>query len=350
MEKLMKKNIEGLRPYTVPNLSIHTKLDANENPYNLFGILKEKIIKEIEKLDVNRYPDSDSDELRELLSYQIGLTKENILCGNGSDEVIQIIINTFVDKDDYVVTHSPTFSMYKIFTQIAGGKISEVLSDEFFGVNIEQIIEEANRKKAKIIFLCNPNNPTGTPFSRQDIERIIKSTRSIVIVDEAYYEFLDETVVDLVKEYDRLIVLRTLSKAFGLAGARVGYGVASVNTMGMLYRVKPPYNLNIFSQVAGKIFVENSALVHEYVKKIKDERTYLFDKITNVEGIHVFPTASNFILIKTEKADKILKMAINEGIALRGFKGEGNLKNCIRVSVGTRDENNRFINLLQRVG
>ncbi|QEK11911.1 histidinol-phosphate transaminase [Crassaminicella thermophila] len=349
MLSLVKKNIYSIKPYRISKEYIHTKLDANENPYNLLDILKEKFIENIDNLNINRYPDTNSDELRELLAEYVDVKKENILCGNGSDEIIQVIINTFVDKDEYVITHSPTFSMYKIFTNIAGGKILEVLSNSSFQINVDEIIKEAKFKKAKVIFLCNPNNPTGTVISKEEIERVIRKTEAIVVVDEAYYEFLGETVVDLVNVYDNLIVLRTLSKAFALAGARIGYGIASEKIMDVLYRVKPPYNLSTFSQEIGKLFIENVDLVKNYIQKIKEERLFLQKELKKIEYIEVFPTGSNFVLVRSEKAKRIVEEFKKEGLSIRDFTKEDLLRNCFRITVGTREESNRLLELFKKV-
>lgn len=349
MMNLVKESIRSLKSYQVPKEYIKTKLDANENPYNLLEVLKDQWIGEIENLDMNRYPDTDSDELRNIIAQGLGLEKENIICGNGSDEIIQILINTFVDKGEYVITHSPTFSMYKILTTIAGGKTIEVPSNESFQINVDGMIKEAKEKEAKLIFLCNPNNPTGTVISRESIERIIVETEAIIVVDEAYYEFLDETVIELVNTYDRLIVLRTLSKAFALAGARVGYGAAGKKMMELLYRVKAPYNLNTFSQEIGKLFLKNIDLVKESIRKIKEEREYLKNKLNGINNIQVFPSGGNFILIKTQKSEELLNNCKEQGIAIRVFGNDGALKNCIRITVGTREENDKLLSLIEKV-
>ncbi|TCO79375.1 histidinol-phosphate transaminase [Marinisporobacter balticus] len=349
MIELIKESVCLIKPYNVLKEEIDIKLDANENPFNIFEFLKEKFIKKISNLDMNRYPDTDSERLRMAFAKHVDVQEENILCANGSDEIIQMIINAFVDKDEYVITHSPTFSMYKIFTTIVGGKVMEVSSELSLEIDVEEIIKEANTKKAKVVFLCNPNNPTGTVIPREDIIRVIEETKAIVVVDEAYYEFLGQSVVGLINDYDRLIVLRTLSKAFALAGARVGYAIASEKMMDVLYRVKAPYNLNIFSQIAAELFVENIDLINVYLKKIIEEREYLLEALKKMDDMKTFPTGSNFILIKSAKAREILATCRKEGISLRNFGEDGLLKDCIRITVGTREENNKVINLLKDV-
>lgn len=348
MENLVKENILLLKPYAASKDIAEVKLDANENPFNIFSELKEKFIKGIEDLDLNRYPEIDNQCLSEKIADYAGVELENIICGNGSDEIIQMIIHTFVDKGDYVVVPVPTFSMYKIYTEIGGGQILEVPTDEDFNIRENEIINIANEKKAKVIFLCNPNNPTGTVVKREAILKVLNSTNSIVVVDEAYYEFLGETVIDKISSNKRLIVLRTLSKAYALAGARVGYGVASKETINMISRVRPPYNISSISQALGILFIDNIDKVEEKIIEIKNERSYLVDEIKKVNGIRVYPSGSNFIFIKSAKAGCILSTCMKEKIALRGFS-DSYTNNCIRITVGKRVENDKLVNLIKRV-
>ncbi|MEG0371089.1 MAG: aminotransferase class I/II-fold pyridoxal phosphate-dependent enzyme, partial [Clostridium sp.] len=229
MDKYIKNRVKGLSPYVVLDSNCDIKLDANENSENIFKGCFNNFVKKVSEASINRYPDPSSTILRNKIAKYVGegVNKDNIICGNGSDELISCIISTFMEEKDIIITHSPTFSMYKISNQILGGEFVEVPSNENFEVNINDIIKISNERNAKIIMLCNPNNPTGTIIKRCDIEKVIKSTSGIVVVDEAYYEFLGESVCDIAYQNKRVIVLRTLSKAFALAGARCGYLVAS---------------------------------------------------------------------------------------------------------------------------
>jgi histidinol-phosphate aminotransferase len=348
MQDLAKESILSLKPYSALKEVASVKLDANENPFNLLDEFKDEFLRRIEDLNMNRYPEIDNECLADKIAEYAGVKKENVICGNGSDEIIQIILNSFVDKDEYVITSTPTFSMYKIFTQIAGGITIEVPTDEDFNIKEDEIINIANEKNAKVIFICNPNNPTGTIIKRDVILKILNQTNSIVVVDEAYYEFLDESVIDEVNNNSRLIVLRTLSKAFALAGARVGYGVASTETMNILSRVRSPYNISSLSQILGIMFLENIDRVKEKIEEIKNERSYVIEEINKLNNIKVYPTGSNFVFIKSDKAGFILKACAEEKMALRGFS-DSYTSNCIRITVGKREENDKLINLIKRV-
>lgn len=348
MENLVKENILSLKPYSASKDIAEIKLDANENPFNLFNDLKEEFLDRIENLELNRYPEIDNQCLGEKVAEYAGVKLENIVCGNGSDEIIQMIIHSFVDKDDYVVIPVPTFSMYKLYTEIGGGKVLEVMTDENFNIREDEIINISNEKKAKVIFLCNPNNPTGTIISREKILKIIDETNSIVVVDEAYYEFLDETIIDKVNSNNRLIVLRTLSKGFALAGARVGYGAGSREIIEVISKVRSPYNLSSISQTLGILFLENIDRVKEKIEEIKKERSYLIGKIQRINGIYVYPSGSNFIFIRSDKTNNILCACAGEKIAIRGFS-DNYTNNCIRITVGKREENDKLIDLIKRV-
>ncbi|SHJ55564.1 histidinol-phosphate transaminase [Paramaledivibacter caminithermalis] len=349
MKDLIKKSIKDLKPYKVIEEEYRIKLDANESPYNIFQYIGELILKELTALTPNRYPDNEAIDIKKALSMYIGVNEENILCGNGSDEILKIIIDTFVDKGDTVVSHSPSFAMYRIITQIAGGSFLEVEGDKDFSIDINKIINKANENNAKVIFLCSPNNPTGRIISREDIIRVLDNTKSLIVVDEAYYEFYGETIVDKIDDYERLIVLRTLSKAFGLAGLRIGYGVASKNMIETISKVKAPYNLNSISKCIGRIVLDNKEIAFKNIEAIKNERDRLYKELKKIEGIQAIPSKSNFILIRTNKYKALMTRFKEEKILVKGFGTEGVLENCIRLTVGTDDENMEVLKILKEV-
>jgi histidinol-phosphate aminotransferase len=345
MKDLIKKNVQNLGVYKVGREPYDVKLDANENPYNVLEELTELITSRLVSENLNRYPDNDALMLREAIATYIGVKDENIICGNGSDEIIKMIVDAFVDKDDVVVTHTPTFSMYKVAAEISGGRVIEIEDNEDFEINIENIINAANENNAKVIFLCNPNNPTGILIGQSDIIRVLESTNAIVAIDEAYYEFCGETVVDKIDKYDRLIVLRTLSKAFGLAGMRVGYGVANSDFINVLNKVRPPYNLNTVSQVV----LQNMGIVDKYIEEIKREREFFMNELSSIKDIKVIPSKSNFLLIKTDKYLDLIERFKENKIKVRDFGSDGILKNCIRLTVGTREENKKALKVIKEV-
>lgn len=349
MNSFIRKSLRNMESYKALNRRLKSKLDANENPCNIFTEFKDSFIKELEGINLNRYPDPAHDLLREMLTEYTGIDKECIICGNGSDEIIQMIVNTFADAGDYIVQHTPTFPMYEIYALAAGAKVASIPGDEKFNIDTCKIIEKANEIGAKIIFLCNPNNPTGTLILRKNIIEVIEKTECIVVVDEAYYEFSGETVIDEINKYDRLIVIRTLSKAFGIAGARVGYAAAGKNTIEMLYKIKSPYNINSLSQAAAIVVLRNVEKIKRSVETILKEKEFLMDRLTGIKGIEAFESSANFILIRINNLDRVIEALEDEGIGVKCYKNAAELQGCIRLTVGTRDENERFINILKRV-
>lgn len=347
MEKLIKKSVYELEAYNAINELYEIKLDANENPNDLFRNYHEYFLNEIIKNNINRYPDPTSLRIRKELSKYTGIHEDNLICGNGSDEIIGLIINAFVDKGDNIVIHVPTFSMYKITATISGANVIEVESDENFNIDINKIIKKANENNAKLIFLCNPNNPTGNVIKRDDILKVLHDTNSIVVVDEAYFEFYGQTVIDKIDE-ERLIVIRTLSKAFALAGARIGYAAANKKIINVLNKIRSPYNLNTFSQIAGIVMLKNIDDVKKSIDEIKCEKEYILNQLQDLNGIKLYNGCGNFLLIKFEEYNKAVKLLKEHGISVKSFNS-GSLKGCIRVTIGKRYENDRFINTVKRV-
>lgn len=349
MKELVRKSVLEMEAYQVSKDKISIKLDANESPYNLGDRLYPLLVQRLQSIDLNRYPDTDSMMLREAIGKYVGFPIDNILCGNGSDEMIQNIIQTFVEAGDAVVSHKPSFSMYKVFTTIAGGKFIEIESDPEFVINIDEIIEAANANHAKLIFICNPNNPTGTVITPMEIIGVMEATKAMIVVDEAYFEFYGESMIDWIKEKERLIVLRTLSKGMSLAGARIGYMVAQRQVIDYVYRVKPPYNLNAYSQALGELFLENIQMIQDHIQQIVDARDHLTAQLETLMGVKVYPSKSNFILVRTNKAREIQEKCKNMKIAIRCYGKEGILKDCLRITVGTKEENDMIKNIFQEV-
>ncbi|MCK9268612.1 MAG: histidinol-phosphate transaminase, partial [Alkaliphilus sp.] len=297
LNSLVKDNIKSLLSYKVEEHADMIKLDANENN-NASYLLNEKLVEAIMELKINEYPDSDCVELRAMLAEEFDLDIEQIMVGCGSDQLIALIMDTFIGSGDKMLTHVPTFGMYKIGTQIAGGITVEVPLNEDFSFDLDGFVEAMEREEPKVIFLTNPNNPTGNIMSAEQIIKIAQLSKGVVVVDEAYYEFYGESVIDLVNEYENLIVLRTFSKAYGLAGARVGYGVASKQLMDILYKVKPPYNVASLSQIAAKVCLMNKDIMYNTVREIVKEREKMINSLKEILGFRIFESHANFVLCK----------------------------------------------------
>lgn len=348
LDRLMRKSIADFSNYQVQEYGDVIKLDANENN-SLAYKFNEKISKAIMDLKINEYPDSDSNELREILGEKLGFGPENIMISCGADQMISIIVNAFIDPGDSILTFSPSFSMYSISTKLVGGNVIEVPLGEDFKFNYDEFIKVIETQEAKIVFLCTPNNPTGGIISREDIIGILDKAESIVVLDEAYIEFDGEGHLDLIEKYPNLLILRTLSKAYGLAGARVGYGIASKELMDILYKTKPVYNVSSISQEAAKIVLEEEELVNNILSEIKEERDKMFEELKSIKNIKVYESHANFLLFKVEDSKRVFDYLVEKGILVRYFGQEGPLANHLRVAIGRKEENQIVIQRLKEV-
>lgn len=346
VNNLVKESVKKLKPYEVKEYKNVTKLDANENNH-IGEKLNEKIAQEIMNSSINKYPDSDCTALRKQIGGALRIAPQQVIVGNGSDQIISLIIDAFVGAGDKVVTSTPTFGMYKITTEAAEGTTVEVPLGKNFEFDYYSLIKAVKKEEPKVVFLTNPNNPTGGIIPREQMIRIVENANSVVVVDEAYYEFYGESMVDLVNYYPNLLVLRTLSKGFGLAGARVGYGVGSKEIIRILNKVKPPYNVGSLSQVAAKVCLENTAMVTELIEDIIKEREKMMKQLKSLPNVEVYKSYGNFILFKLQDAKEIQQYLLEQGILVRYFGDTGPLADCIRVSIGTSRENALFTKSLQ---
>lgn len=340
--ELVRRTIMDLKEYK-PNYSAYKiKLDANEGKNLFFG---NDDIKCMEAINISLYPDSSSLGLRQEIGKYININPSNIIAGNGSSEMIELIMKTYIDKDDIVLGFTPSFSMYSIFSQIYSAKFIGVRSNDDFSLSIDNLIEKAKEVNPKIIIICNPNNPTGYLIDKSQIKRLIESVNSIVVLDEAYIEFADGSMVGGIYSYNNLIVLRTLSKAFGLAGLRLGYLVAGESIIGIINKVKSPYNLNAISQYFGIKALKSSNKVKDYIEKVKTQRDYLYKELKKL-GLTVYPSHGNFLFFKSNK-ESLNKILEKQGILIRNFSEE--LDGYYRVSVGSPWENKEFIKILKGI-
>lgn len=333
--------IQDLKPYKMSELSCKVKLDANEVNLDLFE--ERKIIGN--ESNLNYYPDDDALELRVRLESYLGIDRNNIIVGNGSSEMIELVLKAYIDSDDYVLSLKPSFSMYKIFTQIYGGNFIGAELNENFDVPWEMLKNLGIRKECKVIFLCNPNNPTGKLMDSDKILNLAKSVDAVVVVDEAYIEFSNKSMCKYFRECENIVVIRTFSKAFALAGIRVGYMTASNKVIDVIKKVKSPYNLNTLSQKIASKALEKQDLFRERVEKIKSERKYVFDKLEQL-GQLPYESEANFIFFKSniqKLADKLAK----KGVLIRSFCDE--FESYYRVSIGNNYENRFFIKKLSEV-
>ncbi len=327
------------------------KLASNENP---LGPPKKAIDAIKQAADrVNFYPDGDCFYLKEKLAKKLGVSKENLIFGNGSDELIELIYRTFAtDDNDEILYCYPTFIEYKIIGMSFGKKLVEVpLKD--YAYDIESLAEKINNR-TRIIFLNTPNNPTGTVIKRNDIEWVIKTAKSdtIVVIDEAYYEYAqsEEDYDDLTDLYekDNVIILRTFSKAYGLAGLRIGYGISNKTLIDYLNRVRPPFNVNLIAQNAAMAALDDKEHLEKSLEVNRKGKEFLYKEFDRL-GIKYIKTYANFILFDVNRdAEEVYKKLLTRGVIVRPMSGFG-LKTMLRVTIGTQQANEMFIANLEEI-
>ena len=340
---LVRANIKELKPYSSARdeyKDATTKevifLDANENPF---------------ENGVNRYPDPQQHAVKTLLSEMKNVETGNILLGNGSDEVLDLLFRAFCEPNvDNVITLPPTYGMYAVLASINAIENRTVLLSDNFQPRVDSILKAVDAQ-SKILFLCSPNNPTGNSFSIETIEALLLRFRGLVVIDEAYIDFSDEkSWLEKLKKYPNLVITQTLSKAYGLAGIRLGVCYASQQIIAILNSIKPPYNINELSQQrAIERLLQSDEVVQEIVK-IKEERAYLVSNLKTINYVQeIYPSACNFVLIKVDNATKRYDQLITKGIVIRNRTSQPLCENCLRLTVGTRLENSRLIQVLKEI-
>jgi histidinol-phosphate aminotransferase len=339
LEKLLRKNILNLQPYSsartefVGEASVY--LDANENPFNA---------------PFNRYPDPLQTEVKKMISNIKNVPVENIFLGNGSDEPIDLVYRAFCEpRIDNVVAIEPTYGMYKVCAAINDIEYHKVLLDENFQFNADNLLSTSNIN-TKIIWFCSPNNPTGNTLNPDEIIKVITSFDGIVVIDEAYIDFSsNESFTGKLAQFPNLIILQTLSKAWGNAAIRLGMAFASTEIINVLNKIKYPYNINILTQKQALKALQNAEQVQNWVKILLSEREELVKALEKLSFIkHIYPTDANFVLVKTTDANSIYNYLVNKGIIVRNRSNVTLCLGCLRITIGTPKENQLLLKELNK--
>jgi histidinol-phosphate aminotransferase len=349
IKDLVEKGIFKQSGYIAPEVTGAIKMDANENPISLQEPLKKKLMEEMGRVDLNRYPVAGAPELRNRFAQYYGVDKDMVMLGNGSDELIQTLCLTLKGKIKGVLVPVPTFSMYKIIAVNTGNKVVEIPLDKNFDLDCDAIIGRMKANFPALVFLSYPNSPTGNLFSRDKIEAIIKKTPGIVVVDEAYASFSGQTLLPLLKKYDNLVFLNTLSK-LGLASMRLGFLIGNRDIVAQLDKVRLPYNVNSLSQIAANFFLDYQDEFSRQVAEIIKRREELYLGLKEIAGIKLYPSQSNFIFFSCAfDSNRIYNKLVAEGIIVKNLNISPLMPNCMRVTVGNRKENEAFLRALKSV-
>ena len=340
--RLLRDNIKSIKAYSSARDEYKDAsadmvfIDANENPF---------------ESTVNRYPDPQQTALKQRLSVLKGVEKSQILLGNGSDEVLDLIFRAFCEpKTDNVITLPPTYGMYKVLADLNAIDILSVVLESDFEPKVDEILKIQN-SNSKLLFLCSPNNPTANSFNADKVERLIKGFKGIVVVDEAYIDFsTQKSWVSRLSEFPNLIVTQTLSKAYGLAGIRLGICYASEFIIRVLNKIKPPYNINQLTQIKALERLEALSDVKNEVQNILEQRNILRNALAPITFIkQIYPSDANFILAKVDDANLRYHQLIEKGIVVRNRTTQPLCENCLRFTVGTADENDILIKTLNQL-
>jgi len=348
-DKFYRNSLKNLKPYDPHEIPYKVKLNANENPYGLPEEIIEEIIEKAKDLKFSLYPNANSAKLSEAVSSSLGFNTDNIVIGNGSDELINYLVNAFSEKDRGIISPIPSFAMYKIYSSINNSNFIEIpLTQENFTLDEEKLLEEAKKTSSSLVFLAYPNSPTGNYFAEDKIIKILEESDCLVVVHEAYYEFGGKTFLPLISHYDNLVILRTFSKAYSLAGLRVGYLLSNHNVVREIRKVKSPFNVNSFSQLAACIVFKYRSVLQDIVNKIIEEREELVQKINLIPPFKAHPTRTNFIFTEVGRRDDLeltYNCLLQRGILVQTVY-ESNFsisRHFLRIAVGTEEENNILI-------
>jgi len=340
---IMRSTTRSFKKYYNPDVGNELRLDTNTNVLGS-NPAAEKYLRE-QKVDLNGYPNTYSDRLRDGLADLYGLKRDNFVVGSGSDEMLDVSFKTFTEWGDSCIVPFPSYTLYDYFAEMNGGRsISSDLTDDF-QLNVDEII----RSEGKIVILSTPNNPTGNSFREKDIEEIISRFKGIVIVDEAYGEYSKKSMIPRINEFDNLIVLRTFSKAYALAALRVGYAISNLEIADMMNSVKIPYSLNALSEGAALAAVKDQDFIRRSKEMIARERPRL-EKSLKRCSFETFESDSNFILAKSPIDHSLLTSKLKaEGILIRDFGTKRRTENCVRITVGTEEMNNLLISKIEKI-
>ncbi len=336
----LRKCIERLEAYQPgEQLAGFIKLNTNENPYPPSPKVLSALKKAIDE-DLHLYPDPSGEKVRKKLASIYKVKREQIILGNGSDELLSIIMRSFINKGEKVVITYPSYVLYKVLARIQEGEIIEIDLNEDYSLSLDI-------PPAKLIFLANPNTPSGVFIPKNVIKNLCKESKAVIILDEAYVDFAEDNCLELVDEFNNLIILRTLSKSFSLAGMRIGFGVGEESLIKNMCKVKDTYNLNRLSLIAAEAALNDLKYVQGNIQSIIKERN-LFTQDLKKIGFYVYPSQANFVLVKTKKAFEIYTKLKENKILVRYFN-QYRLKECLRITIGTAREMRILRNTLKKL-
>jgi histidinol-phosphate aminotransferase len=340
-----------MQAYGVPDAGSLIKLDANENPFPWPTEIVHAWLEVLRTVQINRYPEANPVRLKERLCETMGIPEGmDVLFGNGSDELIQIILLALARPGSSVLAPRPTFSMYEIIAKSVGMRFFDVPLTESFALDVPAFSRAIETYQPAVTFLAYPNTPTGNLFADEEIEAILRRSEGLVVIDEAYFIFTDGTFLPRLRQFDNLLILRSFSK-LGLAGLRLGFLVGNRAWLAEFDKVRLPYNINSLTQASTQFALANKQIFDEQVSRIRAERERLYQVLDDMPGVRVWPSEANFILFQLQQTDarRVYDALYAAGVLVKNLEGASGVPpNCLRVTVGTEDENTSFLQALRR--
>ena len=344
----IKPEIRSVDGYHLTHYDCPVKLNQNESPFDIPDDLKNEILEAVRKQPWFRYPQPMQMDLVEALAGYAGWRPDGMIVCNGSNTLVQLVLAVSTSPGAAVVVPSPGFSLYGLYAGFFGGRVVPVDLRTDHTFDLPGIREAVRRESANMVVFGSPNNPTGCVVSNADLEALLRETDALVMVDEAYAEFSDETARDLISEYANLIVLKTFSKALGAAGIRIGYLMAHPDIATEVLKAKVPFDVNVFSHTAALHILKHDRLIRERVGIIREERERVFAALRKIDGVRPYPSHANFILFEVGNPVRVFDRLIESGILIRNVTSYPRLENALRVSIGAAGENTLFLNALEQ--
>lgn len=344
----IKPAVRDIKAYTLAARKAAVKINQNENPWDIPQTLKRRVLDHALVRPWSRYPDFDPKELTSALARSAGWKEDGTLAGNGSNELIEALLLVTLGPGAAAVIPEPTFTLYAHLSGILGADVVRVPLTQDLEYDTQSLVAARKERDPAVTIVCSPNNPTGTVLSHEDLGRLCAASDGLVVLDEAYHEFSGETVVPLLADHPNLVVLRTFSKALGMAGLRVGYLMASPDLVREINKARLPYNLNFFAQAAALAALQESAALGAMVARLVEERERLLARLGDMPGVKAWPSKANFVLLELEAASPkgVFEALYRRGVLVRDVSSYPMLSRCLRVSVGTPDENDTFLHAL----
>lgn len=348
VQTLIRPEILALHAYHVPDCAGLIKLDAMENPYLAPQRLQDEIAQAVAAAHINRYPDPNpialKEKIRQLLDLPEGM---DVLLGNGSDELIQLLAMAVNKPDAVLLSVEPSFVMYKMIATFVGMRYVGVPLASDFSLDLASTLDAIQREQPALVFLAYPNNPTGNLFSHDDVRRIIEASPGLVVIDEAYYAFASDSFVPQLTSYPNLLVMRTFSK-LGMAGLRLGFLAGSSVWLEQLEKLRLPYNVGVLPQLVAEKLLDNHDVLLQQADQIKKDRTVLYQQLLSMAGVEVYSSEANFLLFRVENATAVFNGLKQRGVLIKNLNGgHPMLNDCLRVTVGTPEQNERFLQALK---